>query len=479
MNGSVVWFRRDLRVTDNPALLAAAARGGPVVGLFVWAPEEEGDWPPGSASRWWLHHSLQRLDASLRERGSRLILRRGPTLDAIPNVLRSCHCDAVFWNRLYDPDIVQRDIGIKQRLRECEVRAESFNGSLLLEPWELRSVSVAPYQIFTPFWKACLARLAPDRPRPAPERLPGMSRWPDSLAVSDLKLEPEIDWAAGLRAAWTPGEEGGAFALRRFLEEGLAHYADERNRPDKPSTSRLSPHLHFGEISTRQVWHAVHHQGHSNCDEKIDDNVRVFLSELGWREFAHHLLYHFPHSSHAPLREEFRRFPWQTNVAHLKAWQRGRTGYPIVDAGMRELWQTGWMHNRVRMIVASFLVKHLLIPWTEGAKWFWDTLVDADLANNTLGWQWTAGCAADAAPYFRVFNPILQGQNFDPDGHYVRRWVPELRAVPTQCIHCPWKMPNDVESKARLSFGKDYPPPIVEHDQSRIRALEAWNTIKK
>lgn len=479
MSGCVVWFRRDLRVVDNPALLAAVRRGGPVICLFVWAPEEEGDWAPGAASRWWLHQSLDRLDASLRRLGSRLILRRGPTREAIEEVVAATQCDAVCWNRVYEPETLRRDAMVKRYLRENGTDAESFNGSLLLEPWEVVTGQGRPYQVFTPFWKACTARLPPGPPQPAPVRLPSPPARLHSLALKDLALEPTIDWAAGFRAAWTPGEEGAKAALDTFLNEGLAAYADSRNRPDLPSTSRLSPHLHFGEISIRQVWHAV--QGHPQARNsgRYHESIRVFFSELGWREFAHHLLYHFPNTPDTPLRQEFRDFPWEPNRELLRAWQRGRTGYPIVDAGMRELWHTGWMHNRVRMIVASFLVKHLLIPWTEGARWFWDTLVDADLANNTLGWQWTAGCGADAAPYFRVFNPVLQGKKFDPDGVYVRRWLPELKDVPTPYVHNPWEMSAKEGVKAGLTPGDRYPPPIVEHSAARAQALKAWAALRK
>lgn len=479
MSGSVVWFRRDLRVADNPALLAAVRRGGPVIGLFVWAPEDDGDWAPGAASRWWLHQSLGRLDAALQRLGSRLILRRGPTIEAIQEVVTSSGCDAVYWNRVYEPEAVRRDAMVKRYLRENGIDAESFNGALLVEPWEVVTGQGRPYQVFTPFWKACNTRLPPDPPQPAPASLPSPQKRLHSLALNDLALEPTIDWAAGFRSAWTPGEEGAMAALGAFLNEGLVAYADSRNRPDLPSTSRLSPHLHFGEISIRQVWHSVQEHFQARKSDRYDESIRVFCSELGWREFAHHLLYHFPNTPDTPLRQEFRDFAWQPDHERLRAWQRGRTGYPIVDAGMRELWHTGWMHNRVRMIVASFLVKHLLIPWTEGARWFWDTLVDADLANNTLGWQWTAGCGADAAPYFRVFNPVLQGKKFDPDGVYVRRWIPELGDVPTSFIHNPWEMPVEERVKAKVTLGDNYPLPIVEHNAARTQALKVWAAIRK
>jgi deoxyribodipyrimidine photo-lyase len=425
-----------------------------------------------------LHQSLKQLDASLHRLGSRLIIRRGPTLDTIRDLLKTTGTGAVFWNRRYEPAAIKRDAAVKAALKNDGWFVESFNGSLLHEPWTIHTQQGQPYQVFTPFWKACLAQPPPELPEKAPSRLEIPSRWPATLNLADLGLEPTIDWAKGMREVWHPGETGASERLARFLDQALNDYADGRNRPDQPGTSRLSPHLHFGEISVRQVWHAVHQQLLSCRTPKAANSVRVFLSELGWREFAHHLLFHFPHTPDQPLREQFARFPWQPDADHLRAWQRGRTGYPIVDAGMRELWQTGWMHNRVRMIVASFLVKDLLIPWQEGARWFWDTLVDADLANNTLGWQWSAGCGADAAPYFRIFNPVRQGEKFDPDGTYVRRWIPELEHLPNRWIHQPWKAPARDLTNARVYLGSTYPHPIVDHLEARSRALNALQRTK-
>lgn len=434
---TIVWFRLDLRLTDNPALTAAVQRGAPIIPVFIWAPEEEHPWAPGAASRWWLHHSLAALDADLRARGSRLVLRRGPSLETLRTLMRETGADVVFWNRRYEPALIARDKQIKASLP-----AESFNSALLVEPWEMKT-----YRVFTPFWRAVLARgIRTDRIPPAPTRLPAPATWPSSLPLDALELLPKIDWAAGLRAAWKPGEAGAQEQLRRFLKSAVLEYTANRNRPDLPATSRLSPHLHFGEIGPRQIWAAV--------APKADASGWGYLRQLGWREFAHHLLYHFPHTTDRPLRPEFEQFPWQTDPDRLRAWQRGRTGYPLVDAGMRELWTTGWMHNRVRMVVASFLVKDLLIPWQEGARWFWDTLVDADLANNTLGWQWTAGCGADAAPYFRIFNPTSQAEKFDPNSDYIRRWVPEA-GTPA------------------------YPAPIVNHDEARRRALQAFEKLPR
>ena len=438
----IVWFRRDLRLADNPALVAAAA-AGPVVPVFVWCPQEEQPWAPGAASRWWLHRSLEALERDLRSRRLRLVVRQGPALEVLRELAAEMDAVAVHWNRLYEPAAEQRDRRVKRELRAAGLRASSHKAALLAEPWEVSTAASEPYRVFTPFWRACLAQLDPPLPEPAPT-LRAPERWPDTSAIADLRLEPAVDWAGGLAAEWTPGEAGAGERLERFLEQPVARYAEARDLPAVEGTSRLSPHLHFGEIGPRQVWHEIHGRG-VQADR--------YLTELGWREFAHHLLHHFPGSPEQPLRHEFERFPWRDDPDGLRAWQRGRTGFPLVDAGLRQLWQTGWMHNRVRMVVASFLVKDLLIPWQQGARWFWDTLVDADLANNTLGWQWTAGCGADAAPFFRVFNPQLQAAKADPDGAYVRRWLPELDTP-------------------------DYPVPIVDHAAARRRALEALRRVK-
>lgn len=475
---SLVWFRLDLRLTDNPALAAALKRGGPVVPVFIWAPEEEGDWPPGGASRWWLHQSLKALAADLESRGARLVLRRGPTLAALRALVRETGARAVFWNRRYEPALIARDRMVKEALRAGGLEVESFNSALLFEPWTVANRAGKPFQVFTPFWRHCLSLTEPPPPQPAPEYLPVPPRWPESEPLAALELEPKIDWAAGLRAAWQPGEAGALAALRRFLDRAFAGYGEGRNRPDLPGTSRLSPHLHFGELGPRQVWHALKAWAARRGVSDATWRGSQFLAEIGWREFAHHLLFHFPHTPTEPLRPEFARFPWRHNPEGLRAWQRGRTGYPIVDAGMRELWTTGWMHNRVRMIVASFLVKDLLVDWREGARWFWDTLVDADLASNTLGWQWTAGCGADAAPYFRIFNPVSQGAKFDPQGDYVRRWVPELARLPAAWIHQPWAAAPSVLQQAGVELDRDYPRPVVSHAIAREVALEAWAKIK-
>lgn len=464
----VVWFRSDLRVGDNPALHAAAETGQPVLPVFIWAPEDEGDWPPGAASRWWLHHSLAELGQDLRTLGARLTLRRGAAARELPTLCRETGATAVFYSRRYEPAVMERDEKVEKQLETMGVSVRSFNSSLLHEPREIRNRAGKPFQVFTPYWRACLAAGSPPLPLPKPRRLKGPDHPPDSLALESLELLPRHDWAAGLRESWRPGEAGAQERMEQFIGRAPARYDAERDHPALDGTSMLSPHLHFGEVSPRQVWHAseLAAQGASGWQRW------QFITELGWREFGHHLLTHFPTTPTEPLRAEFRAFPWRKDPARFQAWKHGRTGCPLVDAGMRQLWQTGWMHNRVRMVVASYLVKNLLIPWQEGARWFWDTLVDADLANNTLGWQWTAGCGADAAPFFRIFNPATQGQKFDSRGEYVRRWVPELAAAPSKLLF--GTGPN-----AGKYGAEDYPEPIVSPFASRVRALEAYTRMRR
>jgi len=475
---SILWFRNDLRLADNLALAAAVKRGEPIVPVFIWSPEEEGDWPPGSASKWWLHQSLAAFDARLRQHGSRLIIRRGPTLATLRALAKETGANAVFWNRRYEPAVLARDAEVKTALRNEGIETESSNAALLQEPWTIQNQSGKPFQVFTPFWRNCLAQPDPAEPVPAPKNLLAPAKWPKSAALEELELEPKINWTDGMCATWQPGETGATKSLSRFLAKAFADYSEHRNRPDFAGTSRLSPHLHFGEISPRQVWHGLRRMAVKRGLPVEMWRGSQFLVEIGWREFAHHLLFHFPHTPAKPLRPDFKNFRWQKDAAFLEAWQKGRTGYPIVDAGMRELWATGWMHNRVRMIVASFLVKDLLLSWTQGARWFWDTLVDADLAQNTLGWQWTAGCGADAAPFFRVFNPISQGEKFDPNGDYVRHWCPELARLPGKWLHKPWQAPPEILERAVLRIGQDYPDPIVSHTIAREVALEAFARIK-
>jgi deoxyribodipyrimidine photo-lyase len=453
-----------------------------VIPVFVWSPEEESGWPPGAAACWWIHHSLTSLADDLRRRGSRLVFHRGSVVESLRELCRETGAGRIVFHRRYEPAACAQEEKVLTAFPPHAAngpRAERHASALLFEPGEITTKEGRPYQVFTPFWKACLARPAPATPLPAPRTVPGPTRWPRSLDLADLGLEPKIDWTAGLRDAWQPGEAGAKTQLAAFLDTALAAYPQDRNRPDHPGSSRLSPHLHHGEISPRQVWHGVRDHAARGRAPGLLAGAEEYLREIGWREFAHHLLVHFPHTVDRPLRAEFAAFPWARNRTGLRAWQRGRTGYPIVDAGMRELWSTGWMHNRVRMVAASFLVKDLLLAWIEGARWFWDTLVDADLANNTLGWQWTAGCGADAAPYFRIFNPVAQGERFDPDGAYVRRWVSELASLPTDRIHRPGDNITSTRGPAGARIGKTYPVPIVDHAAARARALAALAVVRR
>ncbi|MEJ2513842.1 MAG: deoxyribodipyrimidine photo-lyase [Gammaproteobacteria bacterium] len=463
MKTAIVWLRRDLRLSDNPALVAAAERAERVVPVYLWSPQDEGDWAPGAAARWWIHESLTRLRQDLEGRGSRLVIRRGPAEEALPALVEEVSAGGVFWNRLYDPALVERDRRIKTALRESGQEAESFAAGLLFEPWTVSTGSGGPYRVFTPYWRACQKRPEPQPPLKPPDSLAAPGRWPDSLDVPDLELLPKIPWYRSLADAWTPGESGAHGRLGAFIAHALEGYDADRDRPDREGVSRLSPYLHHGELSPRQVWHAVT----ARRGAAPERDIEAYLRELGWREFAHHVLFHFPQTPTEPMYEKYADFPWREDYdALLEAWQAGRTGVPMVDAGMRQLWETGWMHNRVRMIVASLLVKNIRAPWQAGARWFWDTLVDADLANNTMGWQWSAGCGADAAPYFRIFNPVTQGRKFDPEGRYVRRWVPELADLSNRDIHGAADPPPD-----------GYPAPVVDLKTSREEALAALKSV--
>jgi deoxyribodipyrimidine photo-lyase len=469
----LLWFRDDLRLADNAAVVAAARSGAPVLPVFV-LDEAAGMRPLGGAARWWLHGSLAALDENLRRCGSRLILRRGSAEAVLPALAADSGARAVLWNRSYEPSTQARDRKIEASLRRNGVAGQSFSGNALVEPDAMQTAAGGPFKVFGAFWKALRKPYRPGPPLPAPERMPDTKRWPASDRLEEWALRPsEPDWARGF-AKWRPGEGGGIDRLARFIEHALPGYAINRNRPDLPGSSRLSPHLRFGEISPAQAWRAV--EDAVARDAASDSDGEAFLRELGWREFCRHLLFHFPELPSRPWRKQFERFPWRSDPAALRAWQHGRTGYPIVDAGMRELWATGWMHNRVRMIAASLLTKHLLIDWRAGEAWFWDTLIDADPANNAANWQWVAGCGADAAPFVRIFNPVLQGERFDPEGEYVKRWVPELARLPAPDIHRPWNY--DRLRPAGVILGKTYPEPIVDHAAARRRALEAYARVK-
>jgi deoxyribodipyrimidine photo-lyase len=467
----VVWFRRDLRLNDNPALLAACRHHARIIPLYIHAPDEDGDAAPGGAGRWWLHHALTALDASLRARSGYLVVRRGPARQTLLELCRDAGADAVYWNRVYDPDGVSGERLVASALGEAGIATESFNAALLHEPWEIATGKGEPYRVFTPFWKAARAAGGPAVPVAAPDVFSVAAR-PASLAVGELGLLPARNWGQGFAQDGRPGEQGALEALGRFMDEAVGAYPQQRDIPALKGTSRLSPHLCFGEIGPRQIWQACR-------TVSVHAGVDAFERQLYWREFAHHLLYHFPHTAREPLDPRFARFPWREAGADAEAWRHGRTGFPIVDAGMRELWQTGWMHNRVRMLAASLLTKHLLLPWQLGAAWFRDTLLDGDLACNSLGWQWTAGCGADAAPFFRVFNPVTQGERFDADGGYVRRWLPELAALPARYLHRPWEAPAPVLAAAGIRLGHDYPWPCVDLKEGRVRALVAWESIRQ
>lgn len=466
----ILWFRQDLRLSDHLAL-NQALQAGSVIPVYIFDPQAGAPWALGAASRWWLHHSLAALNQALQARGSRLILRQGPAQHCLAELLRETGAVRIFASRLYEPLRAAEDARLQQILP-----LELWGGSLLFEPGQILTGSNTPFKVFTPFWRACLDSPAPRLPLPAPDSLPPLPAGLESLPLPALDLLPRIPWDQHFPACWQVGEEAAQQRLQAWLQQGLQHYAEERNLPAQPGSSRLSPHLHFGEISPFQVWHAV--QG-VHLPASAEESRRVYLTEIGWREFAAQILHTFPHTDREPLDPRFRNFPWRDDAAALKAWQQGQTGYPMVDAGMRELWATGWMHNRVRMIVASFLTKDLLLPWQRGAEWFWDTLLDADLAANSLNWQWCAGCGADAAPYFRIFNPVSQGEKFDPAGAYVRHWVPELSRLPDRWLHRPWEAPPLVRLEAGVELGGNYPAPWVDHKQAREAALQAYAQLKK
>jgi deoxyribodipyrimidine photo-lyase len=449
---TIVWLRDDLRIADNPALTAAAERGAPVVVLYLLDEESRGIRPLGAASRWWLHHSLEALAAAVHRIGATFVLRRGAAGTELPRLVSDIDAGAVLWNRRYGGPQREVDTVLKTSLRNAGLTVQSFQANLLHEPWTVTSGSGTPFRVFTPFWRACLAAAPPREPLPAPTALSGVSGVAGDELADWMLLSTRLDWASGIREAWTPGEEAAGAQLEHFVANDLAHYDTARDAPGGKPTSRLSPYLRFGEISPFQVWQRTQ-RGELDADARR--NAPKFLSEIGWREFNWNILFHAPELHEKNFRADFDAFPWQTpDPRDLTAWQQGRTGIPLVDAGMRELWQTGYMHNRVRMVVASFLIKNMLVDWRIGEQWFWDTLVDADEANNPGNWQWVAGSGADAAPYFRIFNPLLQAEKFDGDGVYQRRYLPEL--------------------------GTDaYPEPIVDLKKSRGDALAAYELVKR
>jgi deoxyribodipyrimidine photo-lyase len=465
---AILWFRDDLRLADQAALQAAVETGRPVLPVFILDNANPGAWALGGASRWWLHHSLVALRRSLVERGSQLTLRRGDSVAIIQEIAEQAGAVEVFTGGSADPWARRVDQAAAKALGGKQHRMRT---TTLFHPDSVRTRTGGAYSVYTPFANACLGLGGPKAPSPAPGTIPAANA-PRSDRLEDWGLLPtKPDWAAGLRDTWTPGEAGAMERAEAFLTHGLSGYAAARDRPAADGTSMLSPHLHFGEISAVQLWHMAQ-RGPAGASKQ------VFIRELLWREFCANLLWHNPGLPEAPLKPEFAKMPWRDDRPALRAWQKGRTGVPIVDAGMRQLWQTGWMHNRVRMIVASFLVKHLMIPWQDGEAWFWDALVDADLANNAGNWQWVAGCGADAAPYFRIFNPVLQGRKFDSDGEYVRRFVPELAGLNPPHIHAPWEAPSDALARAGVILGSTYPRPIVDLAAGRARALDAYARIR-
>lgn len=473
----LIWFRTDLRRSDNPALHWAVQTGKPIIALFVLEDGFGGTRPLGGASKWWLHHSLTRHREMLNECGIPLVLQRGDPGRAIAKLVEETGADTLVWNRRYDANAIAVDTEIKASMTASGMTVRSFNGSLLVEPWEQKTKSGTPFRVFTPFWKSILAGPEPRIafPAPASSNPPPVSA--SGLQLEDLDLLPNLDWADEFDGHWEPGEHGAQRALTRFLELGLRSYAKGRDMPGQRATSMLSPHLQFGEVSPVQIWHST--RTAEGMDSTLAGPANKFLSEIAWREFAFHLLFHNPGLATENYSATFDAFPWQFDRKLFDAWKTGTTGYPIVDAGMRQLWQTGWMHNRVRMVAASFLIKHLMIDWRHGEKWFWDTLVDADVANNPSGWQWVAGSGADAAPYFRIFNPVLQGEKFDSDGAYVREWVPELSGLENKWLHKPWQAPDAALGAAGVLLGETYPKPVVDHGTARKRALAAYAALRR
>lgn len=468
----LLWFRNDLRLSDNPALCAAVDTGQPIIAVYI--RETDALRPRGAAGDYWLHHSLNALQKDIEGLGGVLSFKRGKAREIIEQAIETHGVSAVFWNRRYDKGGRAVDEALKSALKKQDITVQSFNGNLLTEPWEVETKSGGYYKVFTPYWRAARDRLSENPHKTEPSHTPdSLEPFKDfeSEALSDWDLLPtQPDWGSKMNPYWTPGSKGARQSLKDFLDGPVERYSEDRNRPDvENGTSHLSPHLAFGEISPREIWTACR-----------DDEAKAekFLSEIGWREFSYVLLYHNPELPRENYKSDFDDFAWEEDAAALERWQHGQTGYPFVDAGMRQLWATGWQHNRVRMVTASFLIKHLLIHWKEGEAWFWDTLVDADPASNAAGWQWVAGSGADASPYFRIFNPFTQGEKFDPKGDYVRKYVPELKDLPNKYLNRPWEAPDHVLKKANVVLGKTYPKPIVDHKTAREKALSAYKASR-
>ena len=466
---AIHWFRQDLRLSDNPAF-NDAAKNSSILPIYILDNENSKEFSMGAASRFWLHHSLTSLDKSLDEN---LSIYHGNPLEIILDIVNRLNIEEIYWNRCYEPWRIKRDTHIKKELESHGIKVTTLNGSLLWEPWTIKKADGTPYKVFTPFFrKGCLLSDEPRKPLPAPNNLDFLNDSKNSLEINDLALLPLVRWDIEMKPFWNIGEDGAHKRLTEFLDNGIANYKNGRNFPAKPFVSKISPHIHFGEISPNQAWYAAKVKG-------TDASIDHFLSELGWREFSYTQLYFNPELPKKNLQSKFDQFPWDDNSNNLSAWQQGQTGIPMVDAGMRELWLTGAMHNRVRMVVGSFLVKNLLLHWHHGERWFWDCLVDADLASNSASWQWIAGCGADAAPYFRIFNPVTQGEKFDSDGEYIRKYIPEIKALPNKYLFNPWEAPKEELDKAGITLGQDYPNPVIDLKLSRQNALEAFKSLKK
>lgn len=470
---TLIWLRRDLRLRDHLPLTKAVEKGNPVMPVYIHdrtSPEIE---KPGAASLWWLHHSLSALQKAYQDKGIKLILRRGPAAEVLSELSKEVEAGAIYFHRSILPGEEALEQSVADFCEQGAIECRRFRGETLFEPGDIRTGSDTAYKVFTPFWKACLEDPEPGEPLSIPHTIPLPDSYPESDKLEDWELNPKRpNWAKGFVDHWQPGEEGARQSLTRFLKSHVSDYKKMRDYPAEDGTSRLSPHLHYGEISIRDCWHQT------KAAHKGDKGAEAYLRELGWREFCYHLLHHWPEMEVEPFRPEFAAYPWKKNADQLKAWQKGETGYPIIDAAMRQLWQTGWMHNRLRMLVGSFLVKNMMIHWHEGRDWFWDTLVDADIANNSAGWQWITGSGADAAPYFRIFNPVTQSEKFDKEGEFIRRYVPELKDLPTQHIHAPYDAPEEVLEKAGIKLGKTYPHPIANLKSTRQAALKAYEQVK-
>ncbi len=481
-NVVIVWFREDLRLEDNPAFFTACQKAKHIIPVYIFDDQNSGRWPLGAASRWWLERSLTSLAQQLKRHGNELLFFKGDALEVLSKIAARSNAAAVYWNRLYGPAQIERDKKVKSTLRQSGIDAVSLKGNVLIEPWKVLNKSDQPYKVFTPYWNRVKQLLVNQPPSiyPLLDAIPSApKKLPDSMTIKSLKLYTgDVDWARDFPDYWQPGVGGAKNLKNTFIDAAIDNYSNQRDLPDVDGTSRLSPHLHFGELSVNQLWFDIW-QSLQSESQATQQQLWSYLRQLVWRDFSQYLLFHFKQIDEQPFRPEFTEFPWQHDQQSLQLWQQGKTGYPLVDAGMRQLWRAGWMHNRVRMVCASFLTKHLLIHWHHGANWFWDTLVDADLANNSCGWQWVAGCGADAAPYFRIFNPITQSKKFDAKGNYIRRWVPELAGLDTKYIHEPWLATEAKGKQTGLELNQNYPHIIIEHSFARQRALQAYAQMRR